>query len=104
MEEEKRTPPPVASNEEYSVGHTVDGAVDLDTQAGLRSPTSRHVTHAEQCHEDPVSFSDLEETGEGESESESGSEAGSEDSFILDLFHGQGAEEYTGSHYLSQLI
>jgi hypothetical protein len=76
-------------------------AVDLETQAGLKSPPAKRVRrHSSSGLPAPSPEFELEEGEEevdGESEDdEEGSDEESVNSFILDIFHAKGSEEAAG--------
>jgi hypothetical protein len=75
------------SNEQSTSIVSMDGALDLDTQTGLKSPPARRVRHVNSPSPD-VAGDDLEQDGDTDSDDRSESA----DSFILDLFHAEGAE------------
>jgi hypothetical protein len=76
-------------------------AVDLETQAGLKSPPAkrvrRHSSSGLPAPSPKFELVDGEEEVDGESEDdEDGSDEVSVDSFILDIFHAKGTEEAAG--------
>ena len=78
-------------------------AVDLDTQTGHRSPPAKRVKLPESPEIPPPSppYEFLEGSGEDSSDEESGSE----DSFVLDLFHAEGSgDSNPGIFFLYQVL
>jgi len=98
------SPSPSNVAEEPAPHELVDVPVDLNTQTGLKSPPAKRV----KISGSPQTFEisgPLNETDDYESnDGSSSSDADSPESFILDLFHAEGAGEYGGGMCLFREI
>lgn len=86
-EETDTAPPAIHSPSQDEDFDMLGVAADLDSQTGLQSPPSKRVKLSE-SPSPPYEF--LDENEEGSSEAGSGSE----DSFLLDIFHAENAAKF----------